>query len=277
MVKQAPSLGRILTMVLFALSCFGLLLFLWLTFGGPTPLKPKGYRVTFPFKEAGQLAQRGRRPDLRRAASARSSRSRPTRQGRSRRRARDRAKYAPLPAGRAGHPARQVAARRELPRADAGHQDGRRRRRRRHAAGRQRRPIGRARRDLPLVRRRVPAPRSRPGSSSSRSPAPGAGARSARPSPSSARSSRSRRSCCASWTATRGLQRPDPQHRRHLRRAQRAPGPAAQPVATRTRSSRRPPRATSSSPTTFVALPTFQLESRALLRRLDSSRTSPTR
>jgi virulence factor Mce-like protein len=56
MQKQAPSLGRILTMVLFALSCFGLLTFLWLTFGGPTPLKPKGYRVNVPFKEAGQLA-----------------------------------------------------------------------------------------------------------------------------------------------------------------------------------------------------------------------------
>ena len=39
MQKTAPSLGRILTMVLFALSCFGLLTFLWLTFGGPTPLK----------------------------------------------------------------------------------------------------------------------------------------------------------------------------------------------------------------------------------------------
>jgi phospholipid/cholesterol/gamma-HCH transport system substrate-binding protein len=57
MVKQAPSVGRILTMVLFALSCFGLLTYLWLTFGGPTPLKPKGYRVVVPFKEAGQLAQ----------------------------------------------------------------------------------------------------------------------------------------------------------------------------------------------------------------------------
>ena len=56
MQKQAPSLGRILTMVLFALSCFGLLTFLWLTFGGATPLKPKGYRVNVPFKEAGQLA-----------------------------------------------------------------------------------------------------------------------------------------------------------------------------------------------------------------------------
>ncbi len=56
MQKQAPSIARILTMVLFALSCFGLLTFLWLTFGGPTPLKPKGYRVNVPFQEAGQLA-----------------------------------------------------------------------------------------------------------------------------------------------------------------------------------------------------------------------------
>lgn len=57
MQKQAPSVGRILTMVLFALSCFGLLLFLWLAFGGPTPLKPQGYRFHIRFPEAGQLAQ----------------------------------------------------------------------------------------------------------------------------------------------------------------------------------------------------------------------------
>ena len=57
MQKSAPSVGRILVMVGFALSCFGLLLFLWLAFGGPVPLKPKGYRFTVSFKEAGQLAQ----------------------------------------------------------------------------------------------------------------------------------------------------------------------------------------------------------------------------
>src|SRR3954467_2040483 len=55
MQKQAPSLGRIATMVLFALSCFGLLLFLWLSFGGPIPLKPKGYQVKVAFPEATQL------------------------------------------------------------------------------------------------------------------------------------------------------------------------------------------------------------------------------
>jgi virulence factor Mce-like protein len=55
MQKQVPSLAKVLTMVLFALSCFGLLLFLWLSFGGPTPLKPKGYRVQVAFPEATQL------------------------------------------------------------------------------------------------------------------------------------------------------------------------------------------------------------------------------
>ena len=41
-------------MVIFALSCFGLLLFLWLAFGGPIPLKPKGYRFQASFAEATQ-------------------------------------------------------------------------------------------------------------------------------------------------------------------------------------------------------------------------------
>jgi phospholipid/cholesterol/gamma-HCH transport system substrate-binding protein len=55
MQKQAPTIGRILAMVVFALSCFGLLLFLWLSFGGPTPLKPKGYRFSAHFSEAATL------------------------------------------------------------------------------------------------------------------------------------------------------------------------------------------------------------------------------
>src|SRR5688572_29376587 len=56
MQKSAPSLPRVLTMVVFALSCFGLLLFLWLSFGGPIPLKPQGYRVQVAFPEATTLA-----------------------------------------------------------------------------------------------------------------------------------------------------------------------------------------------------------------------------
>ncbi|MDX6583726.1 MAG: phospholipid/cholesterol/gamma-HCH transport system substrate-binding protein [Solirubrobacterales bacterium] len=57
MQKQAPSIGRILIAVGFTLSCFGLILFLWIAFGGPIPLKPESYRVTAYFPEATQLAQ----------------------------------------------------------------------------------------------------------------------------------------------------------------------------------------------------------------------------
>jgi virulence factor Mce-like protein len=59
MVKQAPTFGRLVTMTLFALSCFGLMVFLWLSFGGTTPLKPVGYRVQVLFPEATQLAVQG--------------------------------------------------------------------------------------------------------------------------------------------------------------------------------------------------------------------------
>jgi virulence factor Mce-like protein len=55
MIKQAPSLGRIVAMVAFALSVFGLLMFLWLSFGGPIPIKPEGYRVKVHFPEAATL------------------------------------------------------------------------------------------------------------------------------------------------------------------------------------------------------------------------------
>jgi phospholipid/cholesterol/gamma-HCH transport system substrate-binding protein len=57
MQKSVPSFGRIAAMVVFALSCFGLLLFLWLAFGGAIPLKPKGYRFQTTFDEATQLAK----------------------------------------------------------------------------------------------------------------------------------------------------------------------------------------------------------------------------
>jgi phospholipid/cholesterol/gamma-HCH transport system substrate-binding protein len=55
MTTSTPSLGKVLTMVAFALSCFGLLLFLWLSFGGPVPLKPRGYEFKVAFPEAAQL------------------------------------------------------------------------------------------------------------------------------------------------------------------------------------------------------------------------------
>src|SRR3712207_5924521 len=56
MQKQAPSAARILIAAGFAVSCFGLLLFLWIAFGGPTPLGAKSYRVVAYFPEATQLA-----------------------------------------------------------------------------------------------------------------------------------------------------------------------------------------------------------------------------
>jgi virulence factor Mce-like protein len=41
---KAPKLSLILIAVVFALSCFGFTLFVWKTFGGPTPLQAHGYR-----------------------------------------------------------------------------------------------------------------------------------------------------------------------------------------------------------------------------------------
>ena len=57
MSKRAPSTTQLLVIAGFALSCFGILLFLWITFGGPTPFKAKTYEIKIPFKEATQLAQ----------------------------------------------------------------------------------------------------------------------------------------------------------------------------------------------------------------------------
>jgi len=44
-------------MVVFALSCFGLLLFLWMSFGGTVLLAPKGYRFTADFRSAVSLSE----------------------------------------------------------------------------------------------------------------------------------------------------------------------------------------------------------------------------
>ncbi len=57
MQKQGLSPGRLAVIVLFTLSVFGLLLFLWLSFGGPIPLKPQGYEIKVSVPEAAQLAQ----------------------------------------------------------------------------------------------------------------------------------------------------------------------------------------------------------------------------
>src|SRR5437763_12817271 len=52
----SPPVSRILTMVLFALSCVGLLLFLWLSFGGTIPLNSQSYRFKVAFNNAFDLA-----------------------------------------------------------------------------------------------------------------------------------------------------------------------------------------------------------------------------
>ena len=57
MQKEGPSFGRIAAMVIFALSCFGLLTFLWISFGGSVPLKPKEYQLKINFPEATTLAE----------------------------------------------------------------------------------------------------------------------------------------------------------------------------------------------------------------------------
>lgn len=57
MSKRAPSTTQLIVIAGFALSCFGILLFLWVTFGGPTPFRAKPYEIKVPFNEATQLAE----------------------------------------------------------------------------------------------------------------------------------------------------------------------------------------------------------------------------
>jgi phospholipid/cholesterol/gamma-HCH transport system substrate-binding protein len=56
METSAPSFGKIASMVLFSLSCIGLLLFLWVEFGGTVPFNPQGYRFEVSFPYAQELA-----------------------------------------------------------------------------------------------------------------------------------------------------------------------------------------------------------------------------
>jgi phospholipid/cholesterol/gamma-HCH transport system substrate-binding protein len=57
MIKQTPSIGRMIAMAAFTLSVFAILIFLWLAFGGTVPLKPEGYRFTVHMPEAATLAE----------------------------------------------------------------------------------------------------------------------------------------------------------------------------------------------------------------------------
>ena len=52
MQKKAPTLGNILVIILFVLSCFGLLMFLWESFGGPLPLIAIAWLVRRPEQDS---------------------------------------------------------------------------------------------------------------------------------------------------------------------------------------------------------------------------------
>jgi phospholipid/cholesterol/gamma-HCH transport system substrate-binding protein len=57
MRKNAPRIGSLAAMAAFTLSVFGLLMFLWIAFGGVLPLKPEGYRFKVAFPEATLLVE----------------------------------------------------------------------------------------------------------------------------------------------------------------------------------------------------------------------------
>ena len=56
MNKQRPSNFAMFTMVAFTASCIGLLIFLWISFGGSLPLAAQGYRFSVEFDQAVELA-----------------------------------------------------------------------------------------------------------------------------------------------------------------------------------------------------------------------------
>ena len=160
MSKRAPSTTQLLVITGFALSCFGILLFLWITFGGPTPFKAKSYEIKIPFNEAAQLAEQS---DVRisgvNVGKVQNIELRPGgKQAIATVDIDD--KYAPLPEGHAGDPADQDAARRDLRRTDPGRPQRPEAPGRRHPARGASRRIGPARRDLPHLRpedpRRLP-------------------------------------------------------------------------------------------------------------------------
>ena len=260
MQKQAPSIGRILVAVGFTLSCFGLILFLWLAFGGPIPLKPKSYRVTAYFPEATQLAVES---DVRiggvSVGKVKSTELAPPDQrvnGRDTTEAdhRDRARVRPDLRGRAGDPAPEDAARRDLRRADLGHRARRRcraggpRRRDQRLRRRGRRRSSRSRRAAPSASAR---PRTRPRSTRSSTPST---RRPARPSSAGMRQLGGRRRGPRPRPQRR-LRQPRPVRHRRLRGAHGAQPPEGSSsrawCATPAPSSRRSPPARRRSPATI--------------------------
>ena len=300
MQKQAPSIGRILIAVGFTLSCFGLILFLWIAFGGPIPLKPESYRITAYFPEATQLALEsdvriggvsvGKVKEIELAPAEQRVNGKDTTEAEIE----IEPEFAPISDRRAGDPAPEDAARRDLRRAHRGHRAGRARRRRSRSARRRTSPTPRPRpiESIPeggtLGRRpdrggdpdRRDLQRARRGDADLVPALAGErGGRDRRPRPRPQRRARQPRPVPHRRLAT-SLDDPRPPEGRRSRAWSATPGP----------SSRRSPSATRSSPgaivgsdntfdalasedealaETFQILPTFQRESRATLERLD--------
>ena len=272
MQKQAPTLGRMLVMVGFALSCFGLLLFLWLAFGGPIPLKPKGYQFKVSFGEGTQLAVEA---DVRISGvpvgKVKTVEPNPE-TGRSLAVDPDRGALRAALQGHQGDPAPEDAARRDLRRADAGQPAPRgHAARERHAADRRRsrRPSSSTRSSARSTPRR--GARSRPGCRSSRAPLDGP---------------RAATSTTRSATSSRSPRTPTSCSRSSTRRRARSARSCATPASCSTRSAsaaascralitQLQPRlhddgrsATRSCSELFRVLPTFNREARTTVDRL---------
>ena len=159
MGQRAPTVGQIAVAVAFAFSCFGLLLFLWATFGGPVPLKPEGYRIKVPFSEATQLAQesdvRIHNVSVGKVKSIDAGRLGPE-QGPGGRHPRDRHPVRADPRRHPGDAAAEDAARRDLRRAHAGRPKRAEAPGGRNLAQGAGTAVGPARRDLQDLRRQDP-------------------------------------------------------------------------------------------------------------------------
>ena len=218
MIKTVPTLGRIAVMALFALSSFAACLYLWMAFGGSSPLKPQGYQFRTSFPEATQLANQS---DVRISGVSvgkviklepDGNRTRATIELRQRLRA--------DPEGHPGDPARQVAAGGDLRRAVARQPQGDPAGRRRHAGPRSRRvrPSSWTRSSRRSTPRR--ARRSRPGRSPRPQRSADAGLTSTPSSATSPGSPTSSASCSRPWTRRR--RRPGRRSRRRARSSMRS-------------------------------------------------------
>ena len=59
METRGATPSRVIAMTLFALSCVGLLLFLWVSFGGTLPFRSEGYRFSVLLPESGTVQNQG--------------------------------------------------------------------------------------------------------------------------------------------------------------------------------------------------------------------------